>query len=97
MMCGEARAIEIDWNQVLGELNTTISTSCFESNGGLLGISGAAIADGVTSVLLTACNIGSQVIENCVTLVDGQTIKKAWYVKVTDPLRTWPIIGDYQQ
>lgn len=85
----------MDWNQILGELATTISSSCFESDGGILGLASAAISEGVTSVLVSANSIGTQVLQNCVTLANGETLKRAWYVSVTDPIREFPLISDY--
>lgn len=93
LVAGEARLVSIDWNQILGETGTTISSSCAEADGGVVGISSPTISNGVTTLTVTANNAGAAIIEICVTMTNGEIHTRHWYAKVTDP--SMSALSDY--
>lgn len=75
----------VDWTGFLSQRgDLTISASEWESlNTGVVTISGAANADGVTSALFTAAHSGRCRVKNTITLSSGETESRYFDVEVT--------------
>lgn len=94
MVSGETLKIEIDWGQLLGERETTIVDTSFETFGSI----GAATPDvdgSVTSAFITADSIGYATVRNRVTLANDEILTRDWRVHITDPTNAI-LIGDYR-
>lgn len=65
----------------------TISSSTWSTNTNVVSLSGAATSGDTTSVLCTASNPGSAMVENKVTLSNGKILQRYYRIKVLDPMQ----------